>query len=293
MMTNVKIHCCGVQAACVNYKYCNALCFKLVRIASGEKITYKSENGICWLIVLRGKLLVKTSGKEAYFVEAGEMVLMSSLLDYIYEGGEETELLTFVSNHLQECSTRLIREIAKSGEEIDYRFNTLPVRHPVDLFLKLLLQYLKDGICCGHLQELKQEELFKLLGIYYTREKLALFLYPFTLKKDEDFRKVVVSHVLLAKNVQELVEMSGYTMTVFKKIFKETFNEPIYQWMLKQKADKLRMRLTENDVNLKEVIDEFGFSSPAHFTKFCKKWLGKVPTQYIEDIKRQRELIDL
>ena len=42
-----------------------------------------------------------------------------------------------------------------------------------------------------------------------------------------------------------------------------------------------------------EIIYEFGFSSPAHFTKFCKKWLGMTPTKFIEEQKMTGEHIDL
>mgnify|MGYP002139751058 CR=1 FL=1 len=69
------------------------------------------------------------------------------------------------------------------------------------------------------------------------------------------------------------------------RAFKEIFDEPIYQWILGKKADRLKERLSGEEVNLKEIIYEFGFSSPAHFTKFCKKWLGMTPTKFIEEQK--------
>ena len=58
-------------------------------------------------------------------------------------------------------------------------------------------------------------------------------------------------------------------------------------------ADRLKDRLSGEDVNLKVIFYEFGFSSPAHFTKFCKKWLGMTPTKFIEELKMTGEHIDL
>ena len=84
-------------------------------------------------------------------------------------------------------------------------------------------------------------------------------------------KKLIEDNCLHVKSVAELAQICGYSVSSFKRAFKEIFDEPIYQWILGKKADRLKERLSGEEVNLKEIIYEFGFSSPAHFTKFCKK----------------------
>ena len=111
--------------------------------------------------------------------------------------------------------------------------------------------------------------------------------------KEGDLKKLIEDNCLHVKSVAELAQICGYSVSSFKRAFKEIFDEPIYQWILGKKADRLKERLSGEEVNLKEIIYEFGFSSPAHFTKFCKKWLGMTPTKFIEEQKMTGEHIEL
>lgn len=91
----------------------------------------------------------------------------------------------------------------------------------------------------------------------------------------------------------ELVRSVVIRSVVSNRAFKEIFDEPDIPMDIGQKGDRLKERLSGEEVNLKEIIYEFGFSSPAHFTKFCKKWLGMTPTKFIEEQKMTGEHIDL
>lgn len=293
MMSNESIFCCGEQVSCVNYRSDYSVHFGHVFLSCDERFENKAPNHVSMVFVLKGKVQVVCEGKKDEEVEEGEMFLLSPLLKSQVKCVEDVEILVFTSDHPKEYSAELVRSLKKECEKLNYHFNKLPIRQPLDAFFELLECYLKDRMACGHLLEEKQEELFILLNNYYTKSELELFLYPLAMLKDSDFKEIVIQNSLRAKGVQELIDMCGYTTGGFKKIFKEMFDEPVYQWMLQQKADKLRYRLAEDDVNLKGLIDEFGFSSPAHFTKFCKKWLGKTPTQFMDEVKSQREQINL
>ena len=292
-MDNEDMFCCGEPISCLNYRSGYRVYFKRTLLAEGERFEHKSPNGICMLFVLSGEIYVLEQEKKQVYIEAGEMVVLSSLTKQKVVCEQKAEVIWFVSDYLKEFSAKLIRSLEEDCSKINYRFNKLPIRKTINSFLVFWKSYLKSGTICGHLLEEKQDELFILLDAYYTRSELALFLYPYIVANDSDFKNMVLLNSLKAKGVPELIELCGYTVGGFKKMFKEVFGGSIYQWMLQQKAQKLRYRLTEDDVNLKALIDEFGFSSPAHFTKFCKKWLGKTPTQYIEEVKSQRRQINI
>lgn len=95
------------------------------------------------------------------------------------------------------------------------------------------------------------------------------------------------------KSVAELAQICGYSVSSFKRAFKEIFDEPYTNGYWVKRPIGLKTVWSGEEVNLKEIIYEFGFSSPAHFTKFCKKWLGMTPTKFIEEQKMTGEHIDL
>ncbi len=287
------VFCCREPMSCLNYRSECRVYFKQLVLGEGERLEHKGLNDICVLFVLSGRICVFEQEKRQVCVEAGEMVVLSSLAKQEVVCEQEAEIVWFMADYLKDFSAKLIRSLEDDCNKTNYRCNKLPIRKVLSSFLELLICYLKNGMDCGYLLEEKREELFILLDAYYTRSELALFLYPYVVIKDSDFKKMVLLNSLKAKGVPELIELCGYTSGGFKKMFKEVFGGSIYQWMLQQKAEKLRYRLAEDDVNLKALIGEFGFSSPAHFTKFCKKWLGKTPTQYMEEVKSKRGQINI
>lgn len=279
-MYNGDVFCCYDKNTCSSYKNDDSVCFKHIESAGGNISDGWKSGGIQWIFVLSGALEVKIEDKEIG-LEGGDMFLLPAEKYTVFSIGE-SELIFFTSDRPTEYCVTILAELFENVREVEERFAKLKIIKPLDQFLSLLMVYLKSGVDCKYLFEGKQHELFMVLRTCYTQEELVSFLYPLTLRKDRDQRKLIIDNCSKAKNIQELASLCGYSVSSFKRLFKEIFNEPIYRWMQQQKANSLKIRLREKDVNLKEIIDEYGFSSPAHFTKFCKQWLGMVPTQYIK-----------
>lgn len=285
-MYNGDVFCCYDKNTCSSYKNDDSVCFKHIKSAGGIISDGWKSDGIQWIFVLSGTLEVRTQD-EAITLEAGDMFLLP-VEKYAVISIEESELIFFTSDRPTEYCVTMLAELFENVREVEERFVKLKIVNPLDKFLSLLMVYMDSGVDCKYLFEGKQHELFMVIRACYTEEELVSFLYPLTLRKDSDQRKLIIDNCSKAKNIQELATLCGYSVGGFKRLFKEIFNEPIYRWMQQQKVNSLKIRLREKDVNLKELIDEYGFSSPAHFTKFCKQWLGMVPTQYIK--KQQKEI---
>ncbi len=59
--------------------------------------------------------------------------------------------------------------------------------------------------------------------------------------------------------------------------------------MQQQKLNKITAKLNNKEIPFTEIIDEFEFSSAAHFTMFCKKYLNTMPSQFRKEAILQRE----
>jgi AraC-like DNA-binding protein len=81
------------------------------------------------------------------------------------------------------------------------------------------------------------------------------------------------------KTVEELAQMCKISVRSFNRKFKEAFGDSPYSWMLKQKSRVIKKRLADEKTSLKMIVKEYGFSSQAHLTVYCKKQFGETPSR--------------
>lgn len=163
---------------------------------------------------------------------------------------------------------------------------TIEIYEPLKQTLDTIHTYYNDGLKCSEVMEAKLKEVFFVLSCYYKPEVLGELLAPL-LRKEVDFKEFVMMNHYRAKSVQELAELRDMDLRKFNKLFKETFNTPPYTWMLEQKADLIEERLADPTVPFKDIMEEFRFSSPSHFTVFCRRQFNRTPSQHRKELVRE------
>ena len=51
-----------------------------------------------------------------------------------------------------------------------------------------------------------------------------------------------------------------------------------YKWLMMKRAENINYKLSQTYIPFSDIIDEFNFSSAAHFSNFCKRFLGDTPS---------------
>ncbi|MEG1608170.1 MAG: helix-turn-helix domain-containing protein [Mucinivorans sp.] len=267
------------HTVCHNYTSDIKVGFVLVNLAKGEyfKKQHKPENHL--VFILSGSVSVSCNEYcDRNFKEA-EMFFLPKMSDGHGKALEQTSLMVLAySNQISMCEKMSLQELSPYCDAITYDFKSLDIREPLTSFLNLLRSYLKAGMNCTHLHEIKQRELFMILRGYYSKQECAQLFHPI-IGKSIDFRSVVMEHYLLAHNATELARKCGYSASAFTVKFKNEFGEPPYAWMQKQVARHIKGKLLQPEIPLKSIADEFNFSSLEHLIKFCKANLGGTPTQ--------------
>jgi AraC-like DNA-binding protein len=157
--------------------------------------------------------------------------------------------------------------------------STLRINKPLKKFLSTLAFYMNEGIFCKHFHEIKQKELFYIMRYFYTKKEIANLFAPI-ISRNLDFKNKVLAHYLNVSSVKELAQICNYSLSSFNRIFKKNFKENPYIWLQNQKLKYITGKLSDKNIPLGQIIDEFGFSSPSHFTIFCKKHLKLTPSQF-------------
>ena len=167
-------------------------------------------------------------------------------------------------------------------------FGVLEIHTRIWNFLDEITERLADGIKSDIYFDLKIREFFFLLKAYYTTGEIAGFLY-LILSPDTAFSEYVRLYRHKFRNVEEMADSMHMTPRQFSAKFKKAFNGTPYKWMKQARAKLIRQQLINTDKPVKLVALENGFSDMAQFTKFCKKELGKTPTQLKGDNSSSQE----
>lgn len=95
--------------------------------------------------------------------------------------------------------------------------------------------------------------------------------------KNKRLVEKVTKHYPKAKNTGHLADLCGYSVSTFRRLFREEFSTTPHEWLKGLRKDKVRMLLTETDLPLLEVAEVCGFVSQSYLTEFCQMNFGASP----------------
>lgn len=80
--------------------------------------------------------------------------------------------------------------------------------------------------------------------------------------------------------LQELADISGYSLSHFKYIFKEAFGITPAEYISLQKISYAEKELMNTDISITDLAHKLSFSSSNYFCSVFKKVLGVTPSEY-------------
>jgi AraC-like DNA-binding protein len=171
----------------------------------------------------------------------------------------------------------------KIASQHEQAVTPLPIHYVLSDYLDLLLRYMRNGISCPKMDKIKTQEFFLLLQNLYTKEEIASLFHPI-LGKSLSFKEKVLHNYQDITNVNELAGILGMSRSNLDIKFKEEFGMPPLQWMLKEKAKRVRFSMTESDITLSDIMQKYNFNSPTHLNRFCKQQFGCSPTELMKKL---------
>jgi len=79
------------------------------------------------------------------------------------------------------------------------------------------------------------------------------------------------------KNVEEFAHLGGYTTTTFRRLFRNFYGIPVYEWILEKKREGILEDLQHSKLRITEICNRYGFDSLSHLAHFCKDSFGDTP----------------
>ena len=240
------------------------------------------------LFLIEGEINISYHEFRNHLCKAGEMIFIPQ--DSIATAESYTEikylLLSFNNQNILHEDLDW-NELKEYDNERDI-FHKLDIRPPLQDVVDSIAYYQKNKIVSIHLDEVKEKEIFLMLKVFYTKQEVARFLKPL-LKQDMDFKAYVIKHYTNAKNVEELAKLCDLSVRSFTRKFKAHFDDSPYRWILRQKANQIKILLADKKISMQAIIKEYGFSSPAHFTTYCKKQFGLTPSTFRNSLNGKQQ----
>lgn len=230
---------------------------------------------IVFLIKGRFKLSYgKLVNKE---ITEGKMMLFPPGSHIVAEVIEDVHfIICRLRDVVQLCECMSLERLHKETECDSGDFYMLDMNDRINKFIELFVECVEDGLHCTYYFNTKMKELFFMLRAYYIKEQLASFFCPM-LGKDAQFMNLMYRSYRNVKTVQELADLSNYSLSGFKKQFQKVFGTSASEWMSQQKATRVFQDLNNSPLSIKELAYKHDFSSVSAFSSFCKQKFGIPP----------------
>ncbi|MBY2902143.1 MULTISPECIES: AraC family transcriptional regulator [Bacteroides] len=271
------------HTSCYNYTKCIREGFLYYKFQQRE-IHQERNEADCILFVMEGDLEISCNG-EKLKLSAGNMICFSrGSICNIHSPGQGSIVIAQFDNAVQSCEKVSFSQLYALNVRNEKEMCPLEIRPGLQLFLELLISYLKDGAGCIHFHEVKLKELFWNIRFYYTKTEQAVFFHPI-LGNDYEFKKVVLNNYRNARTVKELARLCGSSLSSFKRKFLREFKEPASEWLQKQINRMIKHKLADEDIPIGDIADDLHFSSQSQFCRYCKRHFGYTPGEWRKSLK--------
>ncbi|MGC3977945.1 MAG: helix-turn-helix transcriptional regulator [Paludibacteraceae bacterium] len=264
--------------ACSNYisDFFSGFSYKQYGCDFELKLALKKQFAV--IFMQNGVLEVISDLNEIRSVHTNEIALLNYEKNYTCKMLEDSvfTLLYFDYPKIKCDKYSLLSLGTYNKQKLEEDIRILPMKNPLKAFVDNMNIYLKNNMICRHLHDLKESEWLFLMRGFYTKEESAYFLEP-VISSLNDFVTVVKENYLLCESIKDLAEKCNMSEKTFTRRFKEHFNDTPKQWVMREKAKYIKSELDHSNLNIKEIANKFGFSSPAHLNNYFKKQFNTTP----------------
>ncbi|MDR1091240.1 MAG: AraC family transcriptional regulator [Prevotella sp.] len=274
------------HTSCRKYKSDFQTGFKYSTIKAGATLEKMDTSCNHLLFLKEGLIHINCDEYVGQSIKKHECILIPKGARMSCRAIQDSGLLVMTFDVLQNvCDKAMLHSYHAQHADVAYHFAPTTIRYPLTSFVDLLISYLKGGIDCEHLHEIKEKEFFLVLRRCYSKEEIINLLHPII--GVSRFKGFVLQNYMNVDSVTELAELSGMRRTIFDIRFREVFGMSARQWMLRQIAKHIRYKAMDPEVTIRDIMDEFKFNSATHFCRFCKQQFNCTPKELLKNSREE------
>ncbi len=265
---------------CIQYTNCTG-CPKNVEnilvyrnLPKGEHIPKDKCTQNCMLFMIKGELLINSEEHPGITLRERQIVLQAIGSKVEILALTDVEYVVYWFNELPLLCEDRYREMMEQAEA-PLTYTPLIMSERLYHLVTSMPEFLAEENPCSKYIDLKCKELVFLITNFYPLPQLGSFFYPIS-TYTESFHYFVMQNYSKVKNVEEFAHLGGYTTTTFRRLFKNLYGVPVYEWILEKKREGiLKTYSTPKCESLKSVTDTD--STPCRISPTFVKTLSEIP----------------
>lgn len=267
---------CTKYVDCSNCENYQKHIFKLRSFPRGVFIPREKCSQNIVYFILKGEVWVNSNEHPDTIIREGEFLLQPVGSEVEFRVHTPTECMIYLFDRVQNVCEKRYQGTMTYITRSETFPSVLKVCPPMQAFLQGMQKYLKDDLLCSGFLQAKRPELFYLLNCYYSIHEIADFYAP-VYNYTRSFQFFVINNYHKVKDVEDFAQLGGYSIPTFRRIFKDTFDEPVYKWLMRHKCQDIQQDLLSSDLSIKDISHKYGFESLTNFSHFCRTNFGKSP----------------
>lgn len=244
-------------------------------LPKGEHIPKDKCTQNCMLFMIKGELLINSEEYPGHTLRDRQFILQAIGSKIEILALSDVEYVVYWFNELPVICEERYHEIVDNAV-VPLTYTPLVMSEQLFHLITSIPIFLGETTPCSKYIELKCKELVFLITNYYPLPQLSAFFYPVS-TYTESFHYFVMQNYSHVKNVEEFAHLGGYTTTTFRRLFKNLYGMPVYEWILEKKREGILEDLQHTNMRITEICNRYGFDSLSHFAHFCKDSFGDTP----------------
>lgn len=272
--------------SCLNYQVDSDLGFTCQQLEENEEYRIDNSKSPCTLFMIEGEVFFDLGKYKGLRILQNQMVFIPQNIGTRIKSVTGSRcMLLFWDKNMSACDKLFLGTLPVRGEGQTSDNLILPIKKPLAEVLDSVRTYLEARLLCRHMHLLKQQELLLVLRGFYTKKELGAF---FSASPDfrQHFEKFVMENYKKVDSVKEFADLYYISERSFSRKFHSCFGESPYKWMQKKKAEQVLEMISDPELSFQEISGKLGFSSPSHFTAYCRRMYGMSPTKLREKNKK-------
>ncbi|WP_299465648.1 helix-turn-helix domain-containing protein [uncultured Microscilla sp.] len=128
--------------------------------------------------------------------------------------------------------------------------------------------------------KIKLQELFWILSQGAKGTTFKTFLKSLQNDQATSLTQLMEQHYREPMPLEQLAFLGGYSLSTFKRKFKDVFQQSPARWIQNRRLQEARFLLTNTQKNITEIGYEVGFENISHFIQIFKTHFGTTPGDF-------------
>lgn len=275
----MKILYLDEHLSCLNYRMNSDAGFFYQQLEGNDIYQIDNHKSACTLFMLDGEVIfgpgkyagLQIKSKQMIFIPQNEEIQIRPLF-------YSKCIFLFWDKNVSVCDRIFFNSLAAGNENKRPDNPVLPIRKPLEKILDSVRTYLDARLLCKHMHLLKQQELLLVLRGFYSKSELEVFFFESVTGRCS-FQRFVMENYKNVTSVKEFADLCNVSVRSFSRKFHSYFGETPYRWMQRKKAEEMLELICNLELSFQEISDKLGFSSPSHFTSYCRRVWGMSPSE--------------